>query len=137
LAVDTQSKEILLLTKSVPQKCQMFRLPLSTKPGQQKLTAEPIASLAVPFATSMDVSADNQSLVIVNMFSGALIRRGPEETWASACQKPITVLTLPAQPQCEAVCFESTGTSVLVNSERIQQPLWRIRIPEPDGAKNE
>ena len=88
LAVDTQSKEILLLTKSVPQKCQMFRLPLSTKPGQQKLTAEPIASLAVPFATSMDVSADNQSLVIVNMFSGALIRRGPEETWASACQKP-------------------------------------------------
>jgi hypothetical protein len=136
LAVDTQSKEILLLTKSVPQKCQMFRLPLSTKPGQQKLTAEPIASLAVPFATSMDVSADNQSLVIVNMFSGALIRRGPEETWASACQKPITVLTLPAQPQCEAVCFASTGASVLVNSERTQQPLWRIRLPEPERVED-
>ncbi len=132
LAVDTQSNEILLLTKSVPQKCQLFRLPLSTTTGRRKLTAEPIASLAVPFATSMDVSADNQSLVIVNMFSGALIRRGKDESWNSACQKPITVLTLPAQPQCEAVCFESTDDSVLVNSERTQQPLWRIRLPKSE-----
>jgi hypothetical protein len=108
---------------------------LSTTKGQQKLTAEPIASMAVPFATSMDVSADNQSLVIVNMFSGALIRREKEESWSSACQKPITVLTLPAQPQCETVCFESSGTSVLVNSERSQQPLWRIRLPEPESVQ--
>lgn len=136
LAVDTQTKEILLLTKCAPQKCQLFRLPLSTKKGQQKLIAEPIASLAVPFATSMDVAADNQSLVIVNMFSGALIRRGKDETWTAACQKPITVLTLPAQPQCETVCFESSGTSVLVNSERSQQPLWRIPLPEPEAAQN-
>jgi hypothetical protein len=135
LAVDTQSKEILLLTKSVPQKCQMFRLPLSTETGRRKLQAEPVASLAVPFATSMDVSADNQSLVIVNMFSGALIRRGPGETWTSACQKPITVLTLPAQPQCETVCFESTGGSVLVSSERTRQPLWKIRLPETERTE--
>lgn len=135
LAVDTQSKEILLLTKCAPQKCQLFRLPLSTKAGQQKLTAEPVASLAVPFATSMDVAADNQSLVIVNMFSGALIRRGKDESWSSACQKPIIVLTIPAQPQCETVCFESSGGSVLVNSERTQQPLWRIKLPEPEPAK--
>ena len=136
LAVDTQTKEILLLTKCAPQKCQLFRLPLSTKKGQQKLIAEPIASLAVPFATSMDVAADNQSLVIVNMFSGALIRRGKDETWTAACQKPITVLTLPAQPQCETVCFEANGMSVLVNSERTQQPLWRIPLPEPEAAQN-
>jgi hypothetical protein len=83
----------------------------------------------------MDVSADNQSLVIVNMFSGALIRRGPGETWTSACQKPITVLTLPAQPQCETVCFESTGGSVLVNSERTRQPLWKIRLPETERTE--
>lgn len=136
LAVDTEAKEILLLTKCAPQKCQLFRLPLSTRKGQQKLIAEPVASLAVPFATSMDVSADNQSLVIVNMFSGALIRRGKDETWTAACQKPITVLTLPAQPQCETVCFESSGASVLVNSERIQQPLWRIMLPEPEPSQN-
>ncbi|MFO1003015.1 MAG: hypothetical protein U0936_22005 [Planctomycetaceae bacterium] len=135
LAVDTQSNEILLLTKCAPQKCQLFRLPLSTKAGQRKLTADPVASLAVPFATSMDVAPDNQSLVIVNMFSGALIRREKSESWTSACQKPITVLTLPAQPQCETVCFESSGGSVLVNSERTQQPLWRIKLPEPDSAR--
>ena len=129
LAVDTQRSEILLLTKCAPQKCQLFRLPLSTKSGQRKLTAEPIASLAVPFATSMDISADNHSLVVVNMFSGALIRRGVEEDWTSACRQPITVLTLPAMPQCETVCFESTGASILVNSERTKQPLWRIRLP--------
>jgi hypothetical protein len=46
------------------------------------------------------------------------------------------VLTLPAQPQCEAVCFESTGASVLVNSERTQQPLWKIKLPEPEGVEN-
>lgn len=134
LAVDTETMEILLLTKCAPGKCRLFRLPLSTKSGPRKLTAEPVASLAVPFATSMDVSADNHSLVIVNMFSGALIRRGPDEAWMSACQKPITVLTLPAMPQCETVCFESTGECVLVNSERAQQPLWRIRLPVPEVA---
>lgn len=136
LAVDTAAKEILLLTKCAPQRCRLFRLPLTTKKSQQKLTAEPIASLAVPYATSMDVAPDNQSLVIVNMFSGALIRRGKDESWTAACQKPITVLTLPAQPQCETVCFEAGGTSVLVNSERSQQPLWRIRLPQPEAAQN-
>lgn len=136
LAVDTQTKEILLLTKCAPQRCQLYRLPLSTAKGQQKLIAEPLAFLAVPFATSMDVAADNQSLVIVNMFSGALIQRGKDEPWSSACQKPITVLTLPAQPQCETVCFESSGTSVLVTSERSQQPLWRIQLPKPEPSQN-
>ena len=135
LAVDTEKREILLLTKCAPQKCQLFRLPLSTKAGQQKLIAEPVASVAVPFATSMDIAADCHSLVIVNMFSGALIQRAKDESWTVACQKPISVLTLPAQPQCETVCFESSGKSVLVNSERSRQPLWRIPLPEPEPAQ--
>lgn len=136
LAVDTEEKEILLLTKCAPQRCKLFRLPLSIKAGRQQLMAEPVASVAVPFATSMDVAANNRSLVIVNMFSGAMIRRGKGESWSAACQKPITVLTLPAQPQCETVCFDSSGKAVLVNSERSRQPLWRIRLPETESPQN-
>jgi len=130
LAVDTKRREILLLTKTEPLNCRLFRLPLRLGPGPQQTPAEPVASLGVPWATAMDISPDGLRMVVVNMFSGALIERTATESWSEACQRPVTVLTLPPRRQGEAVCFECGGQSVLLNSEGLEQPLWRIRLPK-------
>ncbi len=130
VAVDTERREILLLTKTDPLNCRLFRLPLSMKPGRQSFRLEQIGSLAVPYATAMDISEDGKQLAIVNMFSGALLKRAESESWSEACGKPAIVLTLPTQPQGETVCFEKGGKSLLLNSERRGQPLWRVKLPQ-------
>jgi len=128
VAVDMQRKEILLLTKTNPVNCRLLRLPLNLNPGKSTAQAEVVASLAVPYATAMDLSVDNRQLAIVNMFSGALIQREESETWQQACTRPARVLTLPARPQGETVCFEPDGKSLLLNSERALQPLCRVKL---------
>lgn len=129
LAVDTERKEILLLTKTDPMNCQLYRIPLVLESGPSKVEAESVAKLAVPYATSMDISADGRQLAIVNMFSGALLTREKAETWHDACGKPAVVFMLPARPQGETVCFDNTGKSLFVNSEGKKQPLWRVTVP--------
>jgi hypothetical protein len=129
LAVDPERKEILLLTKTDPLNCRLYRLPLSVKPGHHRVEAELVTTIGVPYATAMDISPDGHQLAIVNMFSGALMRRGPNESWQDACQKPAIVLTLPARPQGETVCFERDARSLLLNSEGKNQPLWRVPLP--------
>lgn len=128
LAVDTVSRTILLVTKSDPFRCGMYQLPLTLSNGKQHLKAERIAAPGVSFATAMDVSPDGRRLVIVDMFSGAMITRTDPatESWADACRKPVQALTLPKRKQGETVCFTADGRSLLLNSEGISQPLWRV-----------
>ncbi len=128
LAVDTVRREILLVSKTDPLTCRVFRLPLSLKPGKHTEKAESVANIGVPYATGMDVSPDGRRMAIINMFSGALINRAESESWSDACRKPVTVLTLPARAQGETVCFEADGQSILLNSEGVNQPLWRVSL---------
>lgn len=128
LAVDTTNREILLLSKSDPVNCALFRLPLSLKKGKSTVVAESIASLGVPYATAMDISADGKRLAVVNMFSGAMVDRQDAESWSDACRRPVTLLTLPQRKQGESVCFTADGGALLLNSEKTRQPLWKIQL---------
>ena len=128
LAVDTQRREILLLTKTNPFSCKLFRLPLTLTAGSTTTQAEPLAAVPVPYATAMDISRDGHQLAIVNMFSGALLDRKPDETWTDACENTLRIVTLPPRPQGETVCFEPDGKSLLLNSERAQQPIYRVKL---------
>ena len=133
LAVDTERREILLLTKTEPANCRLFRLPLSLTAGKTAAQAELLASIPVPYATAMDISRDGRQLAIINMFSGAMLNRKPHESWTIACANPVKILMLPARPQGETVCFEPQGKTLLINSERARQPLWRITLPQSDS----
>lgn len=128
VAVDTEQKEILLLTKSAPAECRLYRLPLNLEDRKQQLTAELIASLPIPFATGMDVSADSKIIAVVSMGNGLIIRRPAGRTWQDAVRSGFQILELPHRRQGETICFEPDGQSVLVNSEFQKQPLWRIQL---------
>ena len=133
LAVDTVSRTILMVTKTDPFHSALYSLPLTLTSGKERLKAVKLASLGVTYATAMDVSPDGHQLVVVDMFSGAMLTRSDpkSESWTDACRRPVTVLNLPRRKQGETVCFTADGKAILLNSEGMSQPLWRIEIPKP------
>jgi hypothetical protein len=137
LAVDTSRREILLITKTDPLSCRLFQLPLTLRSEDRRMQAEPVAALSVPWATAMDISADGLRLVAANMLSGVIVERTAAESWSDACQRPVTILTLPPRRQGESVCFEPDGHSLLLNSEGREQPLWRVRLSRPLNVGND
>jgi len=131
LAVDTTTKQILLVTKSDPFTCAMYSLPLTLTSGVETLKAERVTPISATFATAMDLSPDGRQLAIVSMLGGVMLtRKDPQkDSWADASINSLTTLTLPNRKQGESVCFTTDGNSLLLNSEGALQPLWKIELP--------
>jgi hypothetical protein len=129
IAVDVARREILLLTKTAPTQCGLYRLPLDLDQRNRSLTAERIASPFVLLATAMDISPDSSSLAIGTMWTGLLVRRGPQELWADACGRVGQHVHLPPRRQGETLCFDRSGRWLYANSEGTNQPLWKIPLP--------
>ncbi len=131
VAVDTFSRTILMVTKADPLHSALYSLPLTLTSGKEHMKAQKLASLGVTYATAMDVSPDGRQLVVVDMFSGAMLTRADptSESWIDASRRPATVLNLPRRHQGETVCFTADGKSLLLNSEGVSQPLWRVENP--------
>lgn len=131
LAVDVENQVILLLSKSQPLTCGLYQLPLSLTSGRRTQVAKRISSVGVPFATAMDMAPSGRQLAIVTMLNGMLVTRLDGETWSQACQRPQQVLNLPPRKQGESVCFSANGDSLLLNSEGVNQPLWKLSLGVP------
>lgn len=130
IAVDTSRKEILLLTKSAPHECGLYRLPLKLDQPQQDLVAKRIASPFVLYATGMDISPDNSTLAICTMLNGVVVKRTLSQSWKDACSGTATPFMLPPRRQGETICFESDSKHLLLNSELSKQPLYRVAVPK-------
>lgn len=131
VAVDTERQEILLLTKSLPQHSGLYRLPLDLQTEQQQLTARRIASPFIPFATALDISPDNRTMVVATMLNGLVIRRSAAQSWSEAFTTPGSPFSLPPRQQGETICFDITSRWLFLNSEKPRQPLWHMPVPTP------
>lgn len=129
IAADVARREILLLTKTAPNQCGLYRLPLDLEQRDRSLTAERIASPFVLLATAMDISPDSSSMVIGSMWTGLLVRRRAQESWADACGRVGQHVHLPPRRQGETICFDRSGRWLYANSEGTNQPLWKIPLP--------
>ena len=127
LAVDTERNEILLLTKTKPQHCGLYVLPLSLHERSHVRTAKRIASPFLPFTTGMDLSPDGRHLVVASMLDGIAVARNESQTWAEAFETSSQRLPLPQRRQGETICFGIRGQTLFANSEKKQQPLWKRR----------
>ena len=130
VAVDAERREILVLTKSWPHKCALYRLPLNTGRVRHKQIADRIAAVFVPFATALDISPDGRTMAICTMLHGLTVTRTDGQTWTDALEGNMTALNLPPRKQGETICFDKIGKSLYVNSEMSKQPLWRVHIPQ-------
>ncbi|MEQ9410892.1 MAG: hypothetical protein RIK87_24480 [Fuerstiella sp.] len=132
VGVDSERKEILLLTKSGPQHNGLFVLPLDLRRRKQQLTARRIASPFIPFATGLDISPSGRTMVVCTMLNGIAIFRQPGESWQDAFRKPGAPIDLPPRKQGETICFDRGGAWLYLNSEEAGQPLWKLAVPTAD-----
>lgn len=129
LAVDSERKEILLLTKGLPRKCGLYVMPLDLNDRKQKRKAKRIASPFILYATALDISPSGRTMVVGSMINGLSVTRQAEQSWADAFKARGTAFALPPRRQGETICFDQTGQWLYLNSESPQQPLWRMRPP--------
>ena len=129
LAVDTERKEILLLTKSLPQKCGLYSIPLQLNPGKHQWTARRIASPSIPFATSLDISPEGRTMAIATVLNGLIVRRSADQSWTDAFVGSGIAINLPPRKQGESICFDASGQWMYLHSEEIQQAIWKMAVP--------
>ena len=99
----------------------------------QESTIAPIArhigSFPVRYVSGMSFSPDGKKLIIRNYLTAHLFFRPDDKTWQQTVveQKP-AVVALPLQIQGEAICFCEDSQSVIVTSEGVRQPIWKIDL---------
>ena len=146
VAVDTNSQQILLLTKRTDPPV-IYTLPLVPPNTKTILSAQPVATInGIPVPspeelkedplygrfrsqpTAMDISPDGKTIAILTYRQPYLYDRYKNESWAKVFNRPPKALFMPHMRQAEAMCFSSDGTSLFVTSEKRPAPLYRLDI---------
>ena len=145
VAVDPDANQILLLTKRTTPPV-LYSLPLVSEETPAVIVARRLAAienmLPAPASgstgdirfkpirsqpTAMDISPGTMEIAILTYGSGAyLYRKPPHFTWTEGFRKPPLWIALPALRQAEALCFSADGQSLLVTSEQLPAPLYRL-----------
>ncbi len=95
----------------------------------QPLRAEFIGKYSSLAVTGMDIAANRRLAVVRNYLTAKFYVRQSDEGWGDAlCRDALATITLPLQRQGEAVCFDTAAESILISSERIDQPFWKIEL---------
>lgn len=86
------------------------------------------------FITGMDFSRDGRFLIMRNYLQALLFEKKNDQTWAEALTstKPSNV-RLPLQRQGETITFTSDSRSVIITSEFVGQPIWKIGLDSVMG----
>ena len=146
VAVDVQRREILLLTKR-DEPPVLYSLPLTFTQSDKVQTARPVTrvgGIPKPTAedfredplfgrfrsqpTAMDISPDGKIIAILTYKRPYLFYRQKNESWPRVFDRPPVPLDMPRMRQAEAISFSTDGTSLIVTSEKLPAPLYRLDI---------
>lgn len=112
----------------------VFELPILLE-NRTNLVAKPMAEVAIKNVSAMDISRDGRRMVIRAYHRGYFLFREPDESWETILQRPLPDwVELPMHPQGEGVCYYVNGQSVLLSSEKKRQPLYKVRVPQPNRS---
>ncbi len=146
VAVDVDNERVLVLSKrDIP--AVLYEVPLhpKSKKKQKARRLGTVVSLPQPrrqdirFApktddwywqpTSMDISPDGSSLVVLTYGGVYLYRRGADESWIDALQKRPKVLGTTRNREAESVTFNTEGDAIYITIEQRNAPLIRATMP--------
>ena len=146
VAVDVQHREILLLTKRI-QPPLLYSLPLTFTQSDKVQTARPVArvgGIPKPTAediredplfgrfrsqpTAMDISPNGKIIAVLTYKRPYLFYRQENESWPRVFDRPPVPQDMPRMRQAEAMSFSTDGTSLIVTSEKVPAPLYRLDI---------
>ena len=128
IAFDRSSRTVLLLTKTLADRCQVFALawPETSNDARQPATARSVTEVRVPMATAMDVSPDGRRAIIATYGWGYEFIRRDKEDWGTALRRPGRPVTMPVRRQGESICYGPGGKKVYLTSEKLPTPLFEM-----------
>ena len=146
VAVDVHRREILLLTKRTEPPV-LYSLPLTftqsdkvqtaqpvtriggiPKPTAEDLRADPLYGRFRSQPTAMDIAPDGTLIAILTYNQAFLFDRRSNESWPQIFDRAPVPLVIPRMRQAEALCFSIDGGSLLMTSEKLPAPLYRLDI---------
>ena len=142
IGIDSGNRKIWLVEKVYFETTKkrppgVYALDFSIKSGKEMRIAKRMADFSPRNVTGMDFSRDGKSLIIRNYLNAHLYTRSENQPWSDIIDnsKPRTVV-LPIQRQGEAICFTPDSQAVIVTSEFVGQPIWKIKHTAQMPAEN-
>ncbi len=133
VAVDAVRGEILLVSKTklgAGEVTGVYMMPLTLATGPASATARRIGTLKMDMATALDISPDGRRMAVLGPTGALCLERGEGESWEEALKRPPLLVALPRRENGETLCFGRTRDELLLNSERVGQPLWSVELPK-------
>ena len=128
VGVDPTEGNIYLVSKMEGDRCQVYELPLTLEPKEERLTARSIAVLEIPTTVAMDISPDGLRAVILTYQEAYEYTRLEGESWEEGFSTEPRILSMPPRAMGEAISFGPEGQSLFLVSENINQPMWEVPL---------
>ena len=128
IGVDPASKTILIVTKDGGRKCNAYAISFPKQRSSDPVVAKKIATLNIPTATGMDVSANGRRAVVLTYGDAYEYRRAADEDWATAFSRQPRQLRMPRRAQGETICYGPNGKTLYLTSEKAPSPLWEVPV---------
>jgi hypothetical protein len=99
------------------------------KDSSHNITVKRIGNLNHRFVTGADFSPDGLQLILSTYTHALHFSRTPTQEWADVLKSDsATPIPLPIQRQCEAILFTPDSQAVIVTSEFVRQPIWKVEV---------
>ena len=76
----------------------------------------------------MDISPNGKIIAVLTYKRPYLFYRQENESWPRVFDRTPIPLDMPRMRQAEAMCFSKDGMSLVVTSEKLPAPLYRLDI---------
>ena len=124
VAVDPQTRTIILVEKRLASQCTVYSLPWPENSIPIE-TAKAIATLEIPTTTAMDISPDGLRAVVLTYGDAYEFVREESETWTEGFARPSRRIAMPPRFQGESICYGADGKSLYLTSECKDQDTSR------------
>jgi hypothetical protein len=128
--VDQQTGRPYLVTKSMSASAAVYRFPLPLR-AKERVTLEKVSGKAVAQISNLllvtgAASSPDGSRVVLRTYFGAfeLIRSGG--SFETIFKSDLTSIKLPLLRQAEAISYTLDGRSIVITSERIPAPIYKL-----------
>jgi hypothetical protein len=131
LVADPRNRRLYVVTKGLLGG-ELYAVPQQAWPGGGKASAESrVWPLELVARVDMSLVTDGTFLpdgrLVLRNYGSMTVYADP--TRADGTLAPLSTMVLPEQPQGESVALGPGGTSLLVGSEGVRQPLMRLALP--------